>query len=911
VAAAGDNVYVLWKDGSTKSIILKTSTDGGQTFGPDVDLTNGSSLVFNPYMYATNTMLYISWTEKGINSQRSIVLTRMSIPSQFSFFKTTNLTNRTDVPSESSPRIAAGGKNVYLLWEDDSIRHKSFIVMKKSLDSGATFGPAINLSTNISKDTLGISYDPEVTAFGNNVYVKFQDVNAGILLKKSTNGGLNFGPPVRFGNTTAVSDMQIAAVSGNLMYILWKNTATGNNNIFFKRVFSSGKIFSPTIKLSNNPGGAPVSGPALSAYSNNLYILWENLNSGNYTVLLRKSTDNGATFGPMEKVVDTTTYAQDLQVAAAGDNVYILWKDGSTKSIILKTSTDGGQTFGPAVKLSNITAAASDLKIAAAGSNVYVVWKDLGLYNHYSIFLRESTDTGNSFRPTVKLSNITAAASDLKIAAAGSNVYVVWRDMLSGNFGIVLKKISNNGAFDAHTTVLTKNGFDPDLSVSDDRVYVVWNYVNNNNDSSGAGGGGIYLVRSNNSGTVFGPPLKLSNNSAASELEITASGPNIYTLWKEGSMVLRSSSDNGTTFGQEIDVNKYYEASIDLTNAMNFKLISASPGYKDSNNSKSVYLTWNQQPTTSTVDYSRSQSSDVFFGIIQQREHGFQMDYDASLYYLQPKSPDIQQAIPADARSGEQLLSVVQVQPPLEEAVWLYAYYWQDQLTHSIVDDLAARKINTIYFSAPQNGGWDNSSRVSNYLEFIHYAKTKGMQVFGVTLEDPSFVFRSQAELSDIFGSFIKKTASVFDTYVIDVEPQAVAGADLHVYLPRYVAMSGILRNIADQYHKQIIDTVPTWYHMALKQIGMSIGLNALSSNRINVIDYTYDSQSTLINISELRIELSSPYVVNLMITPGLGSPQLSGQEIKQTIITLKSNLLSLALDDAHYILRLDSSLFQ
>src|SRR5919108_3454816 len=345
VAATGDNVYILWKDGSTKGIILKTSTDGGQTFGRVIDLTNDSSLVFNPYMYATNTTLYITWTEEETNSQRSIVLTRMSIPSEISL--TINLTNKTNVQSESSTKVAAWGKNVYLLWEDDSLRHKSFIVMKKSTDGGATFGPAMNLSNNISNATLGISYDPELTAFGNNVYVKFQDVNAGILLKKSTDGGLTFGPPFRFGNTTAVSDMQIAAVSSNLMYVLWKNTATGNNNIFFKRVISGGKIFSPTIKLSNNPGGTPVSGPILSAYANTLYIIWENLNSGNYTVLLRKSTDNGATFGPIEKVVDTTAYAQDLQVAAAGDNLYILWKDGSTKGIILKTSTDGGQTFGP------------------------------------------------------------------------------------------------------------------------------------------------------------------------------------------------------------------------------------------------------------------------------------------------------------------------------------------------------------------------------------------------------------------------------------------------------------------------------------------------------------------------------------------------------------------------------------
>src|SRR5919108_572267 len=186
--------------------------------------------------------------------------------------------------------------------------------------------------------------------------------------------------------------------SGSNIDVVWENSDIVSSEILFKKSIDGGAGFGPEICLSKYEQHSVH--PQISGSGSNLYVVWQH---SDLAIVLRKSTDNGATFGPIEKVVDTTAYTQDLQVAAAGDNVYILWKDGSTKGIILKTSTDRGQTFGPPVKLSNITAAASDLKIAAAESNVYVVWKDVGLHNHYSILLRESTDGGISFRPSVKI----------------------------------------------------------------------------------------------------------------------------------------------------------------------------------------------------------------------------------------------------------------------------------------------------------------------------------------------------------------------------------------------------------------------------------------------------------------------------------------------------------------------------
>jgi len=618
--------------------------------------------------------------------------------------------------------------------------------------------------------------------------------------------------------------------------------------------------------------------------------LWEDVSSGNYSILLKKSTDNGTTFGPVIKVTDIAGNAQALQLATSGDNLYVLWKEAGSGAILLKKSTNGGVGFGPVTILS--TSTLPDTNIATVGTNVYVVWDDI-ISGNYSILFKRSIDNGATFGPSINISkNSTRAISNLNIATVGTNVYVVWDDIVSGNYNILFKRSIDNGATFGPAVDLSKEGFDPHISVSTGGVYVGWQ------DSNSQATGAISVSRSIDNGATFGAAINISKNStrAISNLNIVTVGTNVYVVWKASSMVLKRSIDNGATFGPAVDLSKYYEGLVNFNGIMDLQLVTS----QENNN---VYLGWNQ-PILSPVDNSSSLHSDVVFARVQP--HVF---VQSSFYYNE------QLVVPERQTSargpGEQLLSLVRPQPQAEEGVWFYADYWKGPLTNLIVDDLVKRKINTIYFSTPNNGGWDNSSKVFNYVDFINYARTKGMRVLGVTLEDPSWVFSTEPELKETFGDFIKRTENIFDGYVIDVEPQAVPGADIHAYLPSYIHMSKILRNVADQYHKEFIDTVPAWYHTVLKQIGISIGVNALSSNRINLIDYSYPTTEAILNnINDIRSEVSTPYVINLMITPGHGAPQLSGQEIPRTIITLKSNMLPIAFDEAQYLLNLDSGLF-
>jgi hypothetical protein len=245
-----------------------------------------------------------------------------------------------------------------------------------------------------------------------------------------------------------------------------------------------------------------------------------------------------------------------------------------------------------------------------------------------------------------------------------------------------------------------------------------------------------------------------------------------------------------------------------------------------------------------------------------------------------------------------------------EEGVWLFTGC--DTILHkSEINETLARNINTIYFSALGNNcGWNDPVKVSNYHDFINYARSKGMRVFAVTLEDPKYVNQNYQELMKTFGGFISKTKNIFDTYIIDVEPQDVKGSDPKMYLPQYINMSKSLRQIADQYGVKYIDTVPPWFHAKLKTVGIKNGLNALSSHSINLMDYFNTTQKVIRHINDIRSEVTRPYVVSIKVTKGLNAPQLEGQEIPNTISTLKKASLPTGLFEIEGVLKLPKKLF-
>jgi hypothetical protein len=70
--------------------------------------------------------------------------------------------------------------------------------------------------------------------------------------------------------------------------------------------------------------------------------------------MFKSSTDSGATFGDKINLSNTTDADSiDADVATEEDNVFITWweHDATNNEPVMKISTDNGQTFGPMLKL--------------------------------------------------------------------------------------------------------------------------------------------------------------------------------------------------------------------------------------------------------------------------------------------------------------------------------------------------------------------------------------------------------------------------------------------------------------------------------------------------------------------------------------------------------------------------------
>jgi hypothetical protein len=92
----------------------------------------------------------------------------------------------------------------------------------------------------------------------------------------------------------------------------------------------------------------------IATSGDNVYIAWWTNKTGNNEVMFRASTDNGATFGDKINLSNSTVNSERAEIGASGKNVFVTWWETMNGKDVpmLRVSTDNGATFGPILKLS-------------------------------------------------------------------------------------------------------------------------------------------------------------------------------------------------------------------------------------------------------------------------------------------------------------------------------------------------------------------------------------------------------------------------------------------------------------------------------------------------------------------------------------------------------------------------------
>jgi hypothetical protein len=338
---------------------------------------------------------------------------------------------------------------------------------------------------------------------------------------------------VVFDNATNLTNNEQDSVYGQVaawdssVYVLWQDSVSGRNyDIFIKKSTDNGTTFGTSANLSNNPGFSEH--PQLSAFGNNVYTVWVDNTPGNREVLFARSADNGTSFENARNLSNDTSDSHNQEMAAFGNSVYVVWADRDeheNRNILFRASNDGGATFNGMIEISGQANVGTFPKVAAYGDDVYVTWNavDEGLY------FAKSSDGGSTFGSVSKLDGDSSGES--QVAAYNNTVYVIsgGLDPVEVNGLFFLKSVDRGETF-ADPAVIDMEGkfANPtNVEVIADRhtVYVAGQVFSGGNEEI------LLMPISGNNATGL---VNLSKNEKISECpSIAMAGGNIHVVWED------------------------------------------------------------------------------------------------------------------------------------------------------------------------------------------------------------------------------------------------------------------------------------------------------------------------------------------------------------------------------------------
>jgi hypothetical protein len=219
IAASGDNVYLTWATNKTGNweVMFRASNDSGKTFADKINLSNSSAAdSLSPDVSASDENVYVSFQDARGGNVDTYIRTSTDGGNTFGplikINGTGTLLQKSEVrppafdpleDSQENTRIATSGDNVYVAsWDKKTGNWEVFL--STSHDNGQNFGETINLSntTDAKSDRAWLE------AEGDNVYVSWWETQAPgkqePVFKASNDNGQTFGPTLRLGENGTI-----------------------------------------------------------------------------------------------------------------------------------------------------------------------------------------------------------------------------------------------------------------------------------------------------------------------------------------------------------------------------------------------------------------------------------------------------------------------------------------------------------------------------------------------------------------------------------------------------------------------------------------------------------------------------------------------------------------------------------
>lgn len=376
---------------------------------------------------------------------------------------------------------------------------------------------------------------------------------------------------------------------------------------------SSSLSFGATVNLSTNKGNNTIDDPhAIASAGPNVYVTWGGPYKGAQTIFFRASNDNGSSWGPV-MIMSNDAGPNVLQkLAASGNDVYVTWLDrtGGSQLVVVRSSTDDGATFGPATVISPFPAI--EPKIAACGSSVFVAWVNSTSRAQNNskaaetMFFRASQNQGETWGPTINLqaNDTVQRGNEQEVECYANNVYVVYSDWTTGTRNVFVSVSQDSGLSFLHNydlSAISKGNIrEPVIAVGGAYAYAYWIYR-----TSGSSNYQVMVSVSSNNGTSWGAPTNICNDALNCHEPFMAAsntnGSNAYVVLHEYGpggvdyLYFRYTNNGGATWSSKVDLT-----STTQKKQNSFGSITAVGSW--------VFITWSDSSTGHFQEYFTSSS---------------------------------------------------------------------------------------------------------------------------------------------------------------------------------------------------------------------------------------------------------------------------------------------------------------
>jgi hypothetical protein len=400
IKVSGNNVYVAWSDHSNGDILFRKSADDGKNFGIAQDLSTSTGSSACPTIAVTDNNVFVVWNEVSQNGDFDVYF-RKSSNAGAAFDPIRNLSHNSG--DSSFPNIASVGMRVYVVWDDDTLPGDFMTFFTRSPDSGTSFGPVKNLV----KPPINEALNARVAVSGHTVYVVWTgnaaDLNQ-VYMRISNDGGNNFGTTKNLSNSKSDSGRANLKASGNNVYVAWQSEVqAGNEDIIFRKSTNKGSTFGSPVNISNNP--SPSLDPIINNSGDSVYIVWTDGTDSNSDILFRRSINKGTNFDQIKNLSDNPSKSFEPFLTKDGNNVQVTWQDTffGNDEILIRSSTDSGQTFHPTVDISNSMSKSVLPKAASSNGIIYETWIEQTANSDDLLFTKASASLSSQGRGDMML----------------------------------------------------------------------------------------------------------------------------------------------------------------------------------------------------------------------------------------------------------------------------------------------------------------------------------------------------------------------------------------------------------------------------------------------------------------------------------------------------------------------------